>query len=267
MPWLARDGLQLSWQGDGDPAHPALLLLHSLGTDHHLWDGVADALAGQFWLLRPDARGHGASAIPPGDATMDELAADALAVLDAAGVRRAAVAGVSMGGMVAMQMALSAPDRLCALAVCNSTAELIGQRWDERVAVIRQLGVPELAEMILAGWFTRPVLRANPPFVAAIRAGLARQSTQGYAACAAALASLSLSARLREITLPTLVLAGEFDTATPPTTGAELIAAAIPGARLVRLPTGHLAPLEQPQTVAALLADLLASRSLEQAAA
>ena len=256
MPWLNRDGIRLFWQADGNPAHPAILLLHSLGTDHRLWDGVVSALSGQFWLLRPDARGHGASSTPPGDSMMDQLAADAWAVLDAAGVQRAIVAGVSMGGMVAMDMALSAPDRLAGLAICNSTAELTGQRWEERVGVIRQLGVPDLAEMILAGWFTRPVLRANPPYVAAIRAGLARQDTAGYAACAAALASLSLTARLPEITLPTLVVAGEFDTATPPATGAEPIAAAIPGARLVRLATGHLAPLEQPAALAALLLEL-----------
>ena len=142
------------------------------------------------------------------------------------------------------------------MAICNSTAELTGERWEERVGIIRQLGVPDLAEMILAGWFTRPLLRANPPYVAATRAGLARQDTAGYAACAAALASLSLTARLPEITLPTLVVAGEFDAATPPATGAEPIAAAIPGARLVRLPTGHLAPLEQPAALAALLLEL-----------
>ena len=267
MPWLDRDGLRLFWQADGDPARAPLLLLHSLGTDHRLWDGVVRALSGQVWLLRPDARGHGASSPPPGDATMDTLAADALAVLDAAGVARAAVAGVSMGGMVAMQMALSAPGRLSALAVCNSTADLTGEPWADRVSVIRQLGVPILAEMILSGWFTRAVLRANPPYVAAVRAGLARQDTGGYAACAAALASFSLRARLPAITVPTLVVAGEFDTATPSATGAEPIAAAIPGARLVRLPTGHLSPLEQPDAVAALLAELLSRAEAEPVAA
>ena len=133
MPWLTRAGARLFWRSDGDSngdlGRPALLLLHSLGTSHRLWDGVVDALAPQFHLLRPDARGHGASAAPPGDTTVAELAADALAVLDEAGVAQAAVAGVSMGGMVAMQMALTAPRRLTALALCNSTAELAHEPW------------------------------------------------------------------------------------------------------------------------------------------
>ena len=257
--FLTRNGVRLHWRADGDPRQPAMLLLHSLGTDHTLWDGVVDALAGRCWLLRADARGHGASEMPLADATIDDLAADALAVLDAAGVGQAAVAGVSMGGMVAMQMAVSAPDRLTALAVCNSAPDLAGQPWRERIELVRLLGVAALAEMILAGWFPRAVLRANPPCVAAVRAMLARQDTEGYAGCAAALAGLALGPRLSAITVPTLVLAGEFDLATPPTTGAEPIAAAIPGARLMRLPTGHLAPLEQPETVAALLAGLLAA--------
>ncbi len=256
--FLTRNGVRLHWRADGDPGQPAMLLLHSLGTDHTLWDAVVDALAGRFWLLRADARGHGASQTPPMDATIEDLAADAFAVLDAAGVRRAAVAGVSMGGMVAMQMALSAPHRLTALAVCNSAPDLAGQPWRERIEIVRLLGVAALAEMILAGWFPRAVLRANPPYVAAVRAMLARQDSRGYAGCATALARLALGPRLPAIAVPTLVLAGEFDLATPPATGAEPVAAAIPGARLVRLPTGHLAPLEQPETVAALLADLLA---------
>ncbi len=266
MPWLTRAGARLHWRSDGDPACPTLLLLHSLGTSHRLWDGVVDALAPQFHLLRPDARGHGASAAPPGDTTMAELAADALAVLDEARVAQAAVAGVSMGGMVAMEMALAAPGRLTALVVCNSTAELAHEPWRERVEIIRQLGVPALAEMILAGWFPREVLRAKPAYLAALRESLGRQDTNGYAACASALAAVSLTPRLPAITLPTLVIAGEHDQATPPATGAEPIAAAIPGARLVRLPTGHLAPLEQPGPVAALLADWFTGLAQDQAA-
>ena len=225
-----------------------------------------DALSDRFWLLRPDARGHGASDAPPGDYSIDDLAADAIAVLDAVGVSRAGVAGVSMGGMVAMQMALDAPDRMLALAVCNSTADMDSEPWAERIVIIRKLGVAAMTEMILARWFPRAALVANPPYVATIRALLARQNTQGYAGCASALTNLALGRRLPAITLPTLVLAGEFDVATPPVSGAEAIAAAIPGSKLASLPTGHLGPLEQPGPVASLLAELMSGALWAEAA-
>ena len=257
MPWLTRDGAKLFWRTDGDPAQPALLLLHSLGSDHTLWDGVVACLADRYHLLRPDARGHGASDAPPGDYTLADLVADALSVLNAAEVPQAAVAGVSMGGIVAMQMALEHPNRLRALAVCNSTAAMDREPWAERVVAIRRAGVPDMAELILARWFPRDTLRANPPAVATSRARLARQNTQGYAACAAALTTFDITARLPSIALPTLVVAGTSDAATPPS-AAQAIAEAIPGATFATLPTGHLGPLEQPAAVAALLAGLMA---------
>ena len=258
MPFATRDGVRLYWRADGHPDRPALLLLNSLGCDHAMWDGVVRALSGRFRLLRMDTRGHGASDAPPGDYSIADLAADAFAVLDAAAAPMAAVAGVSMGGMTAMQMAVSAPGRLSAIAVCNSTATVAPpQPWLDRAAAVRGNGMASLTDAVMARWFPAAVRAANPAYLATVRAMFETLDPQGYAGCCMAIAALDVADKLGGITLPTLVVVGSLDEATPPATGGEPIAAAINGARLASLPTGHISPLERPDALAALLAEFL----------
>ena len=259
MPFATRDGVRLFWREDGHPGQPPLLLLNSLGTDHAMWDGVVRALSGRFRLLRMDTRGHGASDVPPGDYTMADLADDALAVLDAARVDRAAVAGVSMGGMTAMQLAETSPHRLTAIAICNSAADMARQTWHDRAANIRAHGMASMTDALMARWFPPAVRAAKPPFLSTCRATFEALDPQGYAGCCLAIAGMAVKDGLPGIALPTLVVVGSLDEATPPATGGELIAAAIPGAKLASLPTGHISPLERPDALASILADFLDS--------
>ena len=257
MPFATNSGTRLYWRTDGHPTQPALLLLNSLGTDHAMWDGVVRTLSGRFRVLRMDTRGHGASDAPPGDYSIAQLAADALAVLDAAGVKRAAVAGVSMGGMTAMQLAITAPERLTAIAICNSTASPPVQPWHDRAAAIRSGGMAAMTDAIMSRWFPPAILAANPAYLGTARATFESLDPQGYAGCCMAIAGMAVKDGLPGIRTPTLVVAGSLDEAAPPAIGAEPIAAAIPGARLVSLPTGHISPLERPDALAAILADFL----------
>ncbi len=252
MPFATRNGVRLYWRADGHPTHPALLLLNSLGCDHAMWDGVVRVLAGRFRLLRMDTRGHGASDAPSGDYTIADLAEDAVAVLNAAGAKQAGVAGVSMGGMTAMQMAITVPGRLTGIAICNSMAQADPAPWTERATAIRAHGMVAMTDAIMRRWFPEAVIAANPPWLDTARATFEALEPQGYAGCCMAIAGLSVWDGLPDIATPTLVVAGSLDHATPP---AEPIAAAIPGARLVSLPTGHISPLERPDALAALLAD------------
>ena len=273
MPFATRNGFRLYWRADGHPGKPPLLLLNSLGCDHAMWNDVVRALSGRFHLLRMDTRGHGASDAPPGDYTITELAQDALAVLDAAGVAKAAVAGVSLGGMTAMRLAVDAPARLTAIAVCNSTAQADPAPWTDRAAAIRAHGPASMTDTIMQRlcteqhrWFPPETIAANPAWLATARATFEAVGPAGYAGCCMAIAGLAMKHELPGIRLPTLVVAGSLDRGTPPATGAEPIAAAIPGARLVSLPTGHISPLEAPDALAAHLAGFLqpaASPALE----
>ncbi len=257
MPFATRDGIRLYWRADGHPGRPPLLLLNALGTDHAIWNGVVRALSGRFHLLRMDTRGHGASDSPPGDYTIADLAADALAVLDAAGAPRVAVAGLSMGGMTAMQLAVTAPSRLSAIAVCNSSAAVPPQPWLDRAAAARAHGMAALTGPVIARWFPAAVQAADPDYLGAVRATFEALDPQGYAGCCMAIARLAVKDALPGIAVPTLVVNGALDEATPPATGGEPIAAAIPGARMASLPTGHISALERPDALAALLAGFL----------
>lgn len=259
MPFATRDGVRLFWRQDGHPDRPALVLLNSLGTDHAMWDGVVRALSQRFRLIRMDTRGHGASDVPPGDYTMADIAQDVLAVMDAAGLDRAAVAGVSMGGMTAMQLALDAPHRLTAIAICNSSAAIPVPVWHDRAAAIRARGTAHMTDGLMARWFPAAVRAANPPYLATARATYESTDPQGYAGCCMAIAGLDVKDRLPGITTPTLVLVGTLDEATPADIGGRPIAAAIPGAQLAELPVGHISPLERPDAVAAILANFLAA--------
>ncbi|OYW82890.1 MAG: 3-oxoadipate enol-lactonase [Sphingobium sp. 32-64-5] len=111
MAFLNVPGARLYWKREGRDEAPALVLLNSIGTDMDLWDGVLPHVRDHFSLLRIDTRGHGASMAEPGDYALGTLAADVRAVADAAGLGNFALAGVSLGGMIGMELALLHPDR------------------------------------------------------------------------------------------------------------------------------------------------------------
>src|ERR1700740_1464355 len=123
MAFAVRDGVRLYWRMEGEPERPALLLLNSIGTDLGLWDRVAPHLLADFRVIRMDTRGHGASDAPDGEYSLAMLAAPAGQVRNAAGVARARVCGLSLGGMTAMRLALDAPERVEGVVLaCTSAA-------------------------------------------------------------------------------------------------------------------------------------------------
>ncbi|MDQ2914610.1 MAG: alpha/beta hydrolase [Chloroflexota bacterium] len=117
-----RDGTELvywTWPGAGPPT----LLLHGIGNYGRYWDLFADAIAGRLRLIAPDARGHGESGRPKEGYAPADFAADALAVLDAVGIERAAVVGHSMGGLHSINLAASHPERVQALVIVDASPE------------------------------------------------------------------------------------------------------------------------------------------------
>lgn len=240
---------------DVSGAGPPLLLLNSLGSDMSMWQGLLPALTERFTVIRCDTRGHGGSPVPAGPYSLFELGADVLALLDSLGVESAHVAGVSMGGLQAMWLAAHAPARVRRLAlVCTSARFAPASGWVERAAQVRAGGVTTVADAVVARWFT-PV--APPYLVATARAMIAATPAEGYAGCCEVLERADVRPVLGSISAPTLVVAGETDPASPPESGRE-IAAAIPGARFEVVPgAAHLACLERPDAVAALMLPFL----------
>ena len=198
-------------------------------------------------MIRYDARGHGRWAAPPGDYTIDDLGMDALAVLDAAGAPRAYVAGLSMGGQVAMWLGVHAADRVRGLVLANTAARFGGATsWNERIATVRAGGLAAVAEAGVANWFSAAFIEREPAVADRIRRMVARCSPVGYAGCCAALRDADLRDDLPRIAAPSLVIAGAVDTRTT-VADAEYIRDRIPGATLVVLQASHLSNVEQPE--------------------
>lgn len=266
MPFATNAGARLYWKLEGASERPALLLLHSIGTDMSVWDGVARHLLQDFRLLRMDLRGHGASDAPNGDYAMAVLAADASAVLDAAGLASAAVAGVSLGGMIGMELAVATPSRVSALALICTSAEMDRAVWEERIARVREGGTAEIADVAMARFLSPEFLCGHPATAQSVRSGLIATASAGYAGAGAAIRDMDLIDRIHVISAPTVVVAGSRDVSTPFLGHGERIADKIVGAHVVNLDAAHLAPLEAPIDVAAAIRTLLRPQPAEEEA-
>jgi 3-oxoadipate enol-lactonase len=233
---------------EGRADAPVLVLPGSLGTTRRLWDAQIDVLVRHFRVLRYEQRGHGASPSPPGPYSIADLGADAVRLLDELGIERALWCGLSLGGMVGMWLAVHAPGRLSALVLaCTSARVASPDAYSRRAALVREHGIEPVAAAIVARWFTPATFREQPDLTERFRAIVVAQPAEGYAGCCEALAAWEFRDQLASIAVPTLVVAGAEDEATPaPQT--ELLAERIPGAtRIVIDGAAHLANAERPK--------------------
>lgn len=267
MPFATREGVRLYWRLDGDDAAPALVLLNSIGTDMALWDGCMPALSRRFRVLRIDTRGHGASDAPPGDYDLPMLAADIDVVMEAAGIAHAAIAGVSLGGMVAMQLALDYPTRVAAMALVCTSPAMDAAIWADRIATVRSVGTQGIADAAVGRFLSPGFARTHTDIVASLRRGLTGMADDGYAGAGAAIRDMAVIDRLPAISLPVLVISGDRDISTPFVGHGDRIVAAMPHAMVDHLDTAHLAPIEAPAALAASLIGFFSGDNAVKAAA
>jgi pimeloyl-ACP methyl ester carboxylesterase len=251
-------GVRIAWESQG--AGPPLLLVQGLGYGRWGWRPVVEPLASRYRVIVFDNRGIGDSDKPPGPYTAAEMAGDALAVLDAAGVARAHVLGASLGGAVGQELALRHAERLDKLVLVATmsgmtnmhpipaqTLQLMAEAATLEPAVALRRFVenalepepePELVDEIVE------LRTANPPDPA------------GWAAQAGIWGSFDVWDELPSIDVPTLVVQGEGDVVVDPR-NAMLLAERIPGARLTLVPGGHLFFWNRPGEFAELLMEFL----------
>ncbi|HVG85068.1 MAG TPA: 3-oxoadipate enol-lactonase [Vicinamibacterales bacterium] len=241
---MTDDGVRLDYLLTGPEDAPALVLSNSLGTDRSLWDAQMDRLGLFYRVLRYDTRGHGASDAPAGDYSLERLGRDVVSLMDRAGLARAHVAGVSLGGITALWLGVHAPDRVDRLVLAN-TAARIGSvaSWADRKRLIETGGLAAIAELTMERWFTATFRSAQPETVARVRARLVAVPVTGYLGCCAALRDADLRVEAGGVGARTLVVTGTHDPATPPADGAFL-AEVIPGASLLELDAAHLTNVE-----------------------
>lgn len=253
MQALMRPGGALHIRIDGPADAPRLLMLNSLGTDLRLWDGLMPHLQG-FRVIRYDKQGHGLSDLWDGTSIADQ-AADAVAVIEAEG-GPVTLVGCSIGGLIAQAVASARPDLARALVLSNSAAKLgTADSWHQRIAAVEAGGTETIADAVMERWFAAP-FRASPD-LALWRNMLARTGAPGYIAACRALASGDQTEATRALTLPTLVIAGAEDGASPPDV-VRATAALIPGAEYHLIEgAGHLPCVETPAAMAAILIPFL----------
>lgn len=260
--------MNLDHRIDGAETGPALVLSNSIGTTMDLWDAQIPPLGQRFRVVRYDHPGHGRSEVPDEPVTVESLARGVVELLDRLELERVSFCGLSLGGMVGMALALEAPERVDRLALA-CTAAYLGppESWHERARIVRSQGTGAVAKRVVGRWFSDGFRETSPDTVARFLAGLGGIRADGYAACCEAIAAWDARATLGAIRVPTLVIAGAEDVATPPADAASL-AGSIPGAKLAVLPgAGHLANVEQPELFTeALLGHLTASSDAEEAA-
>jgi 3-oxoadipate enol-lactonase len=260
MKVVVSDGAELRYEHMPRPGAPALLFINSLGASLEMWDDQTDALSEGFECVRYDARGHGKSTTGTRDElSLDVLARDAVAVLDACGIARAHLCGLSLGGMTAMTLAHQWPDRVLKLVLSNTASHLPPRdAWQSRIDAVRATGIAASATAALERWFTPEFRSAQPEKVERIRELFLATDPRGYAACSTAIRDMDLRETIKSITARTLVIAGSKDPATPPH-HAEFIATQIAGAKLVVLDAAHLSNIEQASEFNAALSEFLAA--------
>ena len=260
MPTLSRPGAELHFAERG--AGPTLLLLHGLGGSGADWDGVAPALCDRYRVVTPDLRGSGGSqnlARPHGPFSIAELAADTAALLEHLGGGPAHVCGWSMGGMVALQLAVDNPDRVASLTIVNSGPDwtpktaLQGLALHLRGVVTALVGPAAMARVLARKLFPHP---GQAALRRAYLARMAENDRRTYAALLAAIVGWSVADRLPSLSMPTLAVASDGD--YTPLASRAAWARRMPDARLVVVrDSRHALPLEAPERLVALLANFV----------
>ncbi len=258
MSFVRINGVLLHYGLAGPPAAPVIVFANSLGTDLRIWDGVVDQLATRYRMVTYDKRGHGLSDAPPGDYTLDDHVADLAGLLDHLGIVRAALCGVSIGGLIAQGFALRYPTRADRLVLCDTAAKFgDATLWNGRIAAIEQGGMAAIADAVMERWFSPGFFALQPDMLAGCRNLFLRSDAAGYRSTCATLRDADLTARVRDIVCPALVIAGSADKSTPVDLVRSL-AEAVPGARFEVIDgAGHIPSIEQPETLAGLIANFL----------
>lgn len=254
--------IEIGYDLSGDASAPLVILGHAFCSSRDLWLEQEPALlAAGFQVLRFDVRGHGESVAPGASISFPRLVADVIALLDGLAIERAHYAGISMSGMVGQYLALAHPDRLRTLTLMNTTSrydDAQRQGWTERAEVAERDGVAVFHDALMARWFTPESLDRNPPGVALMSRLSQAMPADIFAAAMRMIGQVDTADRLAEINLPTLVLAGARDPATPPEMGRALHQG-ISGSEIVMIEdAAHISPVEQPAAVNAALLDFLA---------
>lgn len=231
---------------------PVVVLLHGYPFNRSLWRAQVTALQENYRVIVPDLRGHGATAIMPGPATMEQMAGDIAGLLDNLNIEQATIGGLSLGGYVALAFYRLFPFRVLSLILAATRAQgdsdEAKQNREVQAAKARNEGMEGIADALLPKLLTAETVAKRPEIVKHLRGMMASTNPEGAAAALQGMATRQdQTSFLSEIAAPTLILVGSEDAITPPA-DAELMHREIKGSRLeIIAGAGHVVNLEQPE--------------------
>jgi pimeloyl-ACP methyl ester carboxylesterase len=264
---LLERGRGLYHERHGPPGAPPLVLLHGLGSSSADWRWQVAALSHRYAVITLDLRAHGRSAVPGtplahGRLSVEAMAEDVESLLASLGEGPAHLVGLSLGGCVALALALAVPARARSLTLVNSFARLRPAGWRggwrmlERMVLLGVAPMPVIAARIARNLFPKP---EQADLRAAAVASLGHNDKRAYWAAVRALARFDARRRLGEIRCPTLLVAGDRDT-TVPRASLELLRRRIPHAELrIVSDSGHATPYDQPLLFNGLLLEFVSA--------
>jgi 3-oxoadipate enol-lactonase len=244
------NGISVHYTLEGPASGPVITMSNSLASNLSMWEPQMPVLTSRYRVLRYDTRGHGGTEATAGPYSLDELSEDVRALLRALGITRTHFIGLSMGGMIGQIIAIKYPQMLQSLVLCDTMSRVPTEAkpmWDDRIHTAETGGMEPLVEPTLARWFTEPFRQKSSPVLDQVRTMIRSTPPRGYTGCCHAIAALNLTNHLKAITLPTLIIVGEDDPATP-VAASHVIHEQIRGSELVILKSAaHLSNLEQPE--------------------
>ena len=247
MNFVDRGGWRIAYRAGGDVSAPAVLFSHALGLDHHSWEAEANRLSDRYHVIRIDTRGHGQSDTPPGPYTLEEIGSDVIVVAEQLGLTRFHAVGLSLGGLTTLWLAIHRPECLLSATYCNTAARLGNDElWRERIAGVSE-GMAAIVDTAFPRFFTPDRAAHNRSLVERARQTFLSTNPRGYAGCCAALCDADLRLAVGDIEVPSLILGGAEDLATPPAES-HWLHEHIPGSELVLIEgAAHISNLERPE--------------------
>lgn len=254
------NGIEVYYELHGKEGAPWLTLSHSLACSVRMWDEQIATFKDRFRILAFDTRGHGQSAAPAGDYTLEQMADDLKGLLDHLKISQTHYCGLSMGGMIGQTFELKYPGVLQTLVLADTSSRIppeVGPMWEERIKIAQSQGMQPLVQPTLERWFTPAYRAAHPETMQRVGALIANTPVPGYVGCCRAIPKLNLTTRLKEIKVPIQIIVGADDQGTP-VAMSQAIHDNAPGSRLDILPNAaHLSNIEQPRAFDRALGDFL----------
>jgi|SRR5689334_15189224 len=242
------------------PGAPRVALIHSLALDRSVWDGVVAQLKDEAEILTFDCRGHGQSPRTSGPYTAQIFARDLEELFDHVGWERAVVAGCSMGGNVAQAFAAEFPRRTAALGLIDTTAWYgadAAAKFKERADTARTKGLRSMIDFQLTRWFSDAFRANHPEVLERTTEVFVANDVECYAASCELLGAADTRSQLASFGMPTAIVVGEEDYATPVGMARQLHEAVRQSTLTIIAGARHLTPIEFPGRIAAELRGLL----------